>query len=120
MRPQTVKQARLRLTELADALAKNNFGWPAVAIHAYLTGIVGSLDEAFGTEQPASPGRKRDKAATRRAREIFKRRLKGQSWAKIADELGGDERQLRRLHADRLIDLMSDEINRQLKKDARR
>jgi hypothetical protein len=82
---------------------------------AYLSDHVSTLDEAFGVRQVARRGRKRDKEADALARRIFELRLKKRSWADIVDEIGGDERQLRRLYASRKIELLAEETDRRLR-----
>jgi hypothetical protein len=114
--PCSPEEAKKRLTVLALSLAENNFDWPAAAISAFLTGKCKTLDQAFGTKPVASRGRKRSACVDVRAREIFALKLTGRSWKSIADELGADERELRRIYGPRKNHLIADEITRRLDK----
>jgi len=114
LRPRTTAEAHRKLWRLARELKRHGFESGAAVLLAYLSGHAGSLDEAFGLQAPAKAGRPRDAAVDTLTRRISAMRRARRSWAQIADELGGDERELRRAYALRRPQLMAAEIDRRL------
>ena len=93
--------------ELAEFLAKNS-AWSAVvaALQAYLVGEANTLDEALGLTPIVKRGAPRDPSTEARLQKAVRLILKGWSWPEIYDEVGGDERELRRMIAQRLRSLV--------------
>jgi len=53
----SLREAKLALTNLADSLATHSFSWPAAAIRSYLLGGSKTLNEAFGLPEQAEKKR---------------------------------------------------------------
>lgn len=109
------------LAELAQQLRKLKFPTSPVSVrlaqfaadsfNIYLEGKAQTLDEAFGLKpRRGAPGIPKRREAIARA--AFKLRLAGESWKKIADELGGDERTIREYYTEFKTNLLCEEINR--------
>lgn len=106
-RPRSPAEARHRLMELVESLGRLRLSSDvAAALLAYLVRAVDTLDEAFGLAPIVRRGAPLRPSTTARLQKAVRLLLKGWTWPKIVDEVGGEERELRRLIAERLKSLM--------------
>jgi hypothetical protein len=120
-------EAREKLKEFASQLKRLSFPsspisielakFVEVALENYLDKKAKSLDAAFGLNpKRGTKGYRRD-FNRKRAEQIMRLRLDGKSWMDIANNLGGkdgipkDEREIRRIADEFMIEIMAEEIS---------
>jgi hypothetical protein len=120
--------SRYKINSLSKQLRKLTFAtspisvklakFAADAFDKFLYGKCISLDEAFGLENARGAPRKLSKAKEHLtlARELCTMRLAGKTWYQIENELGQDQRALRRIYKPFRARLLSRELILELRR----
>ncbi|WP_031437029.1 hypothetical protein [Methylobacter tundripaludum] len=122
----TVIKNKEKLETFASELRKLSFptspisieltDFVATALEGYLENKTDSLDDAFGLNSGKKNAGYAHEFNRTRARRIIDLRFAGKTWNQVADELGGkdgipsDEREIRRIADEFMIELMAEEI----------